>query len=145
MSLARGDFSARGPIWAAAIRVFPERPLLGFGAGGFNERMRHEFLTMAPSSHNAFLGILVEQGLIGLLLFVIFLALILIRTRRSPNPERWMGTALFIVWFIGSMSSNWEYDKQTWIVLGLLMTACAHRKGVKRAASIHQDPQCFAV
>ncbi len=74
----RSAFS-RVPVYAAAIRMFQEKPFLGWGYGNF-DRYDRQFqpLTVGNvsgdnkdhASHNFFLSMIAEQGLIGILLYL---------------------------------------------------------------------------
>jgi len=90
-------WSARAPIlsddriviWRAALAAWRTSPLIGIGPGIFRLRL-HEFVTPDKkvafeeragefNAHNVFLGILVEQGLVGFWLLVTLVAWLLWR------------------------------------------------------------------
>lgn len=74
--------------WVAGGHMVKERPLTGFGPGNFyfnyKDYMVSSFVTYVSDNpdksgiHNYFLMILVEQGLIGLLVFVILIVIALV-------------------------------------------------------------------
>ncbi len=78
--------------WVAAWEMFRERPLVGFGQGGFVKNYKNYsvslFTTWVSSNHeqstchNYLLFVLVEQGIPGLLLFLIVVYLALVEGQR---------------------------------------------------------------
>ena len=89
--------------WVAAGQMMPERPLLGWGPGNFVNFYKSftvtSFQTYVSDNpeksgpHSYFFMTLVEQGLIGFLIFVVFLFAIFIRGERlyhrlSKHPFR---------------------------------------------------------
>ena len=80
-------------IWRVCADMFADKPLLGFGTGGFNmnymlyleeflithpEHMLSSYADYAAYPYNEFIHILVEYGLVG---FILFVALIVISIR----------------------------------------------------------------
>lgn len=71
---ADSSASGRKLLLQIGIEMFRERPILGFGLGGYTENtIRYGYL-IAIEAHNTFIEILVENGIIGLsaFFFVIF-------------------------------------------------------------------------
>lgn len=56
----------RGSLWKVAMKAFSDNPLLGHGIGSV-------FYEVGHYSHNFFIDVLVETGLVGLVVFVIIL------------------------------------------------------------------------
>ena len=71
-------------------------------------------------AHNTFISVLVEEGLIGFVLFVLILAGLWqgASTLRTPEKRLWM--IVLLVWTVGVMELTWEYRKPTWLLFGLL-------------------------
>lgn len=75
--------------WVAGLRMSAERPLVGYGPNNFYQNYQqyslNRFRTYVSNNpersgiHNYFLMILVEQGIIGLLIFICFSFYLLIR------------------------------------------------------------------
>jgi O-antigen ligase len=91
------DASALGRLdsWAAARRMFADRPLLGVGIGGF--RRAHGDLYSSPyypsylDSHSVFFQALAEIGLLGLVAFASFIALVVRNQVRARQVLRRVG------------------------------------------------------
>jgi len=126
-----GTMGYRKTIWNAGLSVAINHPVIGVGAGGFS-------LAVAPAlsrpfaAHNAFLAVLVEQGVIGLALFAsLFVAAILPSWRLPPLMTRFR-VVLIATLIIGVMPLNWDYVKTTWFILALLASQGALAKPVRR-------------
>jgi len=126
-----GTMGYRKTIWNAGLNVAINHPVIGVGAGGFS-------LAVAPAlsrpfaAHNAFLAVLVEQGVIGLALFAsLFVAAILPSWRLPPLMTRFR-VVLIATLIIGVMPLNWDYVKTTWFILALLASQGALAKPVRR-------------
>jgi len=66
--------SGRLDIWRESVFAFTANPLVGYGWGGSYYRV-----------HNTYLNILVDNGLVGLLLFLSFLFLLVLKAMRAEN------------------------------------------------------------
>lgn len=81
----QGD--VRPPIWESSIYMISEKPILGWGKGAYfifypKFRIQDYWLTKSPTdltthAHNEFLQIWAETGLIGLIIFLIFIFTVL--------------------------------------------------------------------
>ena len=135
---ARESALARLPVGLAALRMFDERPLAGWGYGTFDRYARPYFSGVANlasaekdhASHNLFLTILAEQGAIGLLCFIFPTVL---WARRSfgaygwmPMSERRMLAGLWVVVGAFFLVNNFSVMKSSyglgvwWLTLGLV-------------------------
>jgi exopolysaccharide production protein ExoQ len=90
------SLNRRTDLWAMAIEMFAERPLIGFGftstRGLFLER------TSLGGAHNAFVNVLVDLGLIGMLWWGGLVVLIIVhvgRLRRRVRTERGLEALAF--------------------------------------------------
>jgi O-antigen ligase len=118
----RGSMSGRTEIWNAGWQAFPERPLVGAGAGAFVTAIRPYFggAEKVASAHNVALGLLVEQGIIGLVLFAAVFGGCAWTILRSPPPHGALWGVLILTWLVGGMSGNPEGLKFTWVLFGLV-------------------------
>lgn len=72
---APSSYKARLVLWQAAIAEFTKKPVTGIGIGVFAEHVGIRFTGRTGFHvHNIFLQVLVELGIIGCLLFMLFLA-----------------------------------------------------------------------
>ena len=128
-----GYFGNRGRIWRAGLDVAWEHPLVGVGAGTFGAAVEPS-LNFQWSSHNVFLGILVEDGIVGLFLFVAMIAAAFAAVQPLPRLPRWLGIALLLALGVGSLSLEWGYRKQFWFVLGIVAAEGALRPRPPRSS-----------
>jgi O-antigen ligase len=103
----------RLPVYYAAIRMFQEKPLFGWGYNNFDRYDRQfqpftigEFAgdNKDHASHNLYLSLLAEQGLFGLLLYmapVFWWIVVAIKTiLRMPRAGFWSIRLLAIYWLV---------------------------------------------
>ena len=125
-----GTMNQRREIWEAGAQAFPASSVLGVGAGAFRIAVEPR-LGVQRAAHNAFVGILVEAGVVGFGVFCVMLAAALALVSGMPPLERRLWIVLGAAWTIGVMSLSWEHRKPTWVMLGLLG---AHAAAMRRAA-----------
>lgn len=107
----RDDFGSRRiQIWREALKLVPERPLLGGGPDTLALRIQLDFsryfpalgqtlTTYTDNAHNVYLGYLVNLGLPGLLSYLALIALSLLRIFRSREAHiSVLGGALICAW-----------------------------------------------
>ncbi len=111
-----GSMSGRLEIWTHGTQAFVQRPFLGYGIAAFGLATG----TPRDAPHNIALGVLVEQGIVGFVVFVALLLACAAKILRLPPPERKIWTALMLSWLIGALSLNFEETKVTWLLFGLL-------------------------
>lgn len=121
-----GHFGGRIFIWMAGLEVAREHPLAGVGAGAFGPAVAPT-LHSEMASHQTFLEILVEQGLVGLLLFAAVVVAAIRPLRLLPTLQRRLWIVLLASLAAGSMSLHLGHRKQFWFVLGLLAAQVAVR------------------
>lgn len=114
--------SGRSAIWKAGLQAFPQRPLLGAGAGAYVEAVDPylHYSRSRTNAHNLSLGLLVEEGIIGLALFAALLGACAWTIFHSPPPHRALWGVLILTWFIGGLSGSPENMKFTWVLFGLV-------------------------
>ena len=110
-----GNMSGRLQIWTRGTQAFMQRPFLGYGIAAFGPATGTR-----DAPHNIALGVLVEQGIVGFLVFAALLLACAAKIVRLPPPERKIWTALMLSWLIGALSLNFEETKVTWLLFGLL-------------------------
>jgi O-antigen ligase len=92
-----GTALSRFSLWQAAIIEIIKRPITGIGIGAFAEHIGLQvFKLKGYHAHNIFLNVLVEQGIIGLLLFTNFLVRIASKVKYA-NPVVLIPIVMFLV------------------------------------------------
>jgi O-antigen ligase len=119
-------------IWPTTLDLIAERPLLGYGVGGFapayarliHQRYNDWRAAEAKDTHNQYLHVMVEAGIPGALAFLFFVAGVL--RQRVPPPYRGVGLALFAAWLTTSLlNSHFQTFAEAHLiglVLGVLLS-----------------------
>ncbi len=126
-SIATLDLGGRINLWRGAMAAFLDHPLLGVGSGALNMPT-----LLGAIAHNTFISVLAELGPIGLLFFGFVLAIVVHQAINQPKwlPGLWL--TILTVWGIGASTLTWEYRKQTWLFLSLVViSANLFREGDK--------------
>jgi O-antigen ligase len=98
-------------MWRTTVRMIRDHPVFGVGTGGFQEGYRPYVRDVAgwqsfesADPHNQFLKIQGEQGLVGLLAFLFFIA----RVLACPGsvPYRQLAVAALIGWCATSLANS---------------------------------------
>jgi len=108
------DMNSRVPIWRAAASAVPSHLLLGAGAGTFRTASGTGMV-----AHNTFLSVLLEEGLVGLGLFLSMIAMLFRSVRQAPPNSISIWIAILICWCIGVSSLSWEQTRLTWVIFAL--------------------------
>lgn len=126
-----GTMTGRTVIWEAGWEIFRAHPFLGIGANAFRPivsrvlaepiRLDQQAYPPAPPAHNTFLSVLVEQGVVGLIIFCVLLGVLAVSVRAMPTLPRRLWTLSLVVWMVGVSSLTWEMRKPTWLLFGLLI------------------------
>lgn len=131
----------RIPLIKGGLRIFLERPLLGYGLGSFSDKyvktpefaqyekeQEGKSTRINKTSHNTWITLLAEEGVIGLavaLFFVIAIFFYLVRFIKSTNKMEFKVVevgilATFIAFIIHSMFySTFFEDPFMWFILGI--------------------------
>ncbi len=139
--LEEGDLNYRRVIWQAGFELVKRRPWLGVGSGNFPQAAG-PMLDRLRRPHNAYLAVVTETGLVGL---VLFLALFVTAARpvlQLSSPHRAFYLVLLLTLLVGLMPLNWETRKPTYFVLSLFTTHRAYilARVARAAPTWHLEP-----
>jgi O-antigen ligase len=115
--------------------------VLGYGVGGFVRAITPELGDRALVAHNSFLSVLVEEGLIGLWLYLTMLFSVYVSIRRLPRLERRFTLVLLATVLTAMMPLTWEDQKAAWIVLAILIGLSAQYYAELRPAPVPHAPR----
>ena len=150
-----GTLNERTTIWKAGFDVFRENPINGIGVNAFAPTIQRALGTprqiknaaanevVELVAHNTFISVLVEEGVVGFLLFVFILAGLWRGILALPVAERKLWFVVFLVWTIGVMELTWEYRKPTWLLFGLLAAVTTTVPVRKRTSQTKMTRQIF--
>jgi putative inorganic carbon (HCO3(-)) transporter len=149
----------RVTLWQVAFRMVEDKPVAGVGAGNFTTSSVHYVLESGDiartdvivdtplATHNTYLHVLVEFGIIGAPLFLVIVGFSLASSglairnfRRSGDTAMEVMARALIVGQIGILSASFFFSAQTdnklWLILGLGPAMFA----VSRQVSAGRDP-----
>ncbi|MEH1965181.1 O-antigen ligase family protein [Nostoc sp.] len=116
-----GTALSRFALWQAAINETIKRPITGIGIGAFAEHIGVKvFGVKGYHAHDIFLNVLVEQGVIGFLLFTNFLVRIASYARHA-NPL----TIIPIMMFLASQTPDFFAEDYTFTSIEFYFLAAA--------------------
>lgn len=124
-----GDLNQRTLIWDYAIASLGEVSVLfGGGAGAF-----------PISAHNVYLGLMVELGVVGLIVFLLIILynVVLIKRMKSYR-DKWLWSVMLIMWFVFSNMATIGNEKMTWFLFGMI-PVCYHLRQKQRLAEEEFD------
>ncbi|HXJ12216.1 MAG TPA: O-antigen ligase family protein [Candidatus Limnocylindrales bacterium] len=148
----QGTFTGRTIIWKAGWEIFRAHPFFGIGANAFRvivsrelgEPIRMGEADPAPPAHNTFLSVLVEQGVLGFVVFCGMLGALAVSLRGMPPFPQRLWIVSLAVWVVGVSSLTWEMRKPTWFFFGLLMAQCGSIPQMLRDARSYARPRLSA-
>jgi O-antigen ligase len=116
----------RAALMIAGVLMFLDRPLVGFGPGGFEPELDRygiqvpELFDFQATPHNAYVQMAAETGIVGLLLYGALLALLLRaagRAARASADERQAALERALLWSLGVIVTAgffiWPYALDT--------------------------------
>jgi len=120
---------SRSIIWAGSLGIFAAHPLLGSGPGTFHilfpqfrapDYFLHEISNVTLFSHNYFLDVLCETGLLGLAPFLVFLGILwfgsLCQALTHSDVRMKMMLAAALVAILGIFGSNLSSPNGRWVI-----------------------------
>jgi O-antigen ligase len=128
------SMGARFTFWRYSLKLIAEKPLLGHGTGSFAkeyERIADNEQLMTKNPHNEFLMIGVQLGLLGLSIYLGFLASQYYLSRKLPDKEKWLAQGLLLTLIVTSLFNTpiMDHAEGHWFVA--MIALCF--------ASLHSD------
>ena len=96
-------------MWRYSLKLIAEKPLLGHGTGSFTkeyQRVASNELFLSRNPHNEFLMIGVQLGILGLLVFLGFLASQYYCAKKLPDNEKWLAQGLLLSLIVTSLFNS---------------------------------------
>lgn len=126
--------SVRYGIWKAAIEKFKEKPILGYGTRGVKIQVEQPPAAAGRTwteTHNVFLQVLLERGIIGFLVLIWILILISIQIWNLPDPWRGPLAGIFIAFMVAGLTESWLNDTEVAMIFWSFM-GMAYSLGLKQ-------------
>lgn len=113
------NIHSRYTIWSHVPALFIQKPLLGYGGGGFMTALDSVYRQSA--SHNIYVLQLIELGIVGILLLVVWISILVLKAIKihSPYVLSLLTTLFSISMFIDSLSFKffWVFLSIVYIIL----------------------------
>lgn len=140
-SMNQGDLARRDQIIPQAWDMFLEKPLLGWGPVYNRLELGSRFGTQSKDTHNLYLWVLTETGLLGSIPFFVGLWLSLKAAWKARfGPEGSLPTAMLVFLLIMNMGSTWHNRKLFWLILAyVLASAWFARKATRQISTQSLD------
>ena len=132
--MAEFSMGARFTFWKYSLKLIAEKPLLGHGTGSFAkeyERVAQGEPLMAKNPHNEFLMIGVQLGLLGLSVYLGFLASQYYLSRKLPDNDKWLAQGLLLTLIVTSLFNTPIMDHAEGHWFAAMIALCY--------ASLHRD------
>ncbi len=122
--------SGRTENWDKMILLLREKPLLGYGYGTEDMLLNYYNISVASTgktAHNAFLGIAVQMGIPGFLLFFSPLIYILLMPIKTKEKTTYCITGMVIGGLVSGLFESWMYSVGSafafsfWIGIAILL------------------------
>jgi O-antigen ligase len=122
--LMEGDWNGRKQLWSAGLQILADHPLIGVGTQAARVEME-DLRAERKGVHNTYLAVAVEEGSIGLALFLLLLLAVGLCSLDARGLERRFVAVLLTTFLIGLLPRQWQHEKDTWIMLGILLGQAA--------------------
>ena len=132
--LEGGRVGGRGKLWIAGLEAFRYRPLGGYGTGHFKSAITPILGEASQVAHNSYISVLVEQGIVGFLLYMGMLVSVFRSVMKLRRFERRFALVLLATLGVAMLPLTWEDRRAVWVVLALLMGFSQARIAVTAAA-----------
>jgi O-antigen ligase len=126
-----GASSGRGGLVSGGLSLFGDRPVWGYGSGSFvTEYRAHNRLTATSlsASHTIPITVAAEQGLIGEIVYLAFVAtaiLAVIRRSRGDPVRSAIAAAFIALVFHTLLYADFLEDPTSWVLLGIGLALAA--------------------
>jgi O-antigen ligase len=114
------SFGGRFKLWNAGFQAWTLKPLLGYGTTGFTRAVTQRLGAFTQVAHNSFLSVLVEEGLLGFVFYILMFVAVFRSIMQLPLVERRFALVLFGTLIVAMLPLTWEHRKAAWFVLAAL-------------------------
>jgi O-antigen ligase len=122
--------SGRLELWGRAWDFFSSNPLFGIGASNFADYNAFKYGDQLVV-HNTFLEILTESGLIGLLIYVLFVFTVLLQIFKANIHRKYPFLFLTFLGFIFQMMFlSLIFNDMFLLFLAILSTYCSYEREI---------------
>jgi O-antigen ligase len=118
MTLYQGHTTNRETLVTLSLGMWSEKPIFGWGPVHNKMELERRAPVGRGDTHNLFLWVLLESGLVGFVPFCIGLALCAKRSWEARRgPHGFLPFALVVLLILANLSGSWHFRKHFWIIL----------------------------
>ncbi len=114
-SISTGTLNHRSVIWKSSIKQWGNSPIIGSGLGSLGYILGKEHVNYYEA-HNAYIHILAENGLVGLLLYFTIIVFLFIALLKTPPDERSFLLTLLMILLVSQITTHMQATKIIWFV-----------------------------
>lgn len=119
-SIKEGDLSSRDLIWVSIFDVIVNSFVFGIGETGYMAKM-DAWTDNIPSPHNVFIEVVCYTGLVGLVIFLVFLKRIYNNAKKMNVYGRELLPIILLIPLFGNLLSGQLFDvKYAWVLLAYI-------------------------
>lgn len=118
-SVSEGTLNSRSTIWGGSINQWKDSPIIGVGLGGLGKALSLEHINY-DAAHNSFIHIMTENGIIGLLLYLMVNFSLLIYIMHMPINEKAFLFAFLMTIVVSQLATHLQSEKITWFVYTMI-------------------------
>ncbi|GEM_PF-5722101 len=126
-TMAHWNTQSRLISWKAALDVWRARPIAGVGIGRYREevvpRLPPDIAIYNQWSHNVFLGLGVETGVVGAGLYLALIGIGFAAAWRRRDPLGFGLQAAILAHCVDAFFHNHQFDNHLWVLIGLSLAA----------------------
>jgi O-antigen ligase len=111
----------RFKLWVGGMRAFAQRPMTGYGTSTFRFAITPWLGDKSQVAHNSYISVLVEQGLVGFILYITMFIAVFSSVRKLPSLERRFALVLLATLGMAMSPLTWEDRKPVWFILAALI------------------------
>jgi O-antigen ligase len=115
------SIGGRFKLWRAGLYAFLDKPIIGYGPGAFKPAIMPQLGRLAQVAHNSYISVLVEEGLVGFVLYGLMLVSVWLAIRRLPVLDRRFAMVLMGTLAVAMLPLTWEDHKVVWFILAALL------------------------
>lgn len=138
-SISEGDLSSRDLIWLSIYDVIVNNAIIGIGETGYGAKMM-AWADNVPSPHNVFIEVICYTGLVGLIVFIVFLKRIYYKAKEMNVKGKELLPIILLIPFFGNLLSGQLFDmKQYWVLLAFIASDSYNENNVDDIKIVYNE------
>lgn len=116
-----GRLGGRGKLWKAGLEAYAAKPVFGYGTGHYKTAITPILGEASQVAHNSYISVLVEQGIVGWVLYMAMIVAAWMSVLKLPVLERRFALLLLATLALAMLPLTWEDRRAVWVVLALVV------------------------